>query len=127
MMKFNTLKEAAQFRIRENEDDYWIKDYWKAAIEIFTKNCNETIKFFQNECTDEEFYWLSEIFEKIAEITQSKELVSALHSRLLKVTPENYNQQAFASEHMKKMVDYNEYVREISEEIEFAEGKIESA
>ena len=70
-MKFTTMKQAAQFRITENEDDYWIEDYWKAAIEIFTKDCAKTMKFFQNDCTDEEFYWLSEIFEEIAEKTKS--------------------------------------------------------
>ena len=37
-MKFTTMKQAAQFRITENEDDYWIEDYWKAAIEIFNNN-----------------------------------------------------------------------------------------
>lgn len=52
-MKFTTMKQAAQFRITENEDDYWIEDYWKAAIEIFTKDCAKTIKFFQKDCTYE--------------------------------------------------------------------------
>ena len=70
-MKFTTMKQAAQFRITEKEDNYWIEDYWKAAIEIFTKDCAKTMKFFQNDCTDEEFYWLSEIFEEIAEKTKS--------------------------------------------------------
>ena len=31
-MKFTTMKQAAQFRITEKEDNYWIEDYWKAAI-----------------------------------------------------------------------------------------------
>lgn len=73
-MKFTTMKQAAQFRITENEDDYWIEDYWKAAIEIFTKDCAKTIKFFQKDCTYEEFYWVSEIFEEIAEKHKVKSL-----------------------------------------------------
>ena len=125
MMKFNTLKEVIQFRIVESEDNYWVEDYWKAAIEMFTKDVAATIMFLQNDCDDEELYFLSEIFEEIVEQTQSKELVSVLRSRLAKVTPENYDQQSFKSEHMRKWVDYNEYVRSVEDEINYAENKID--
>ena len=124
MIKFNTLKEAAHFRIIENEDNYGIEDYWKAAIKIFTDDVVATIMFLQNDCDDEELYVLSELFEEIVEQTQSKELVSVLRSRLTKVIPENYQQQNFKSEYMRKWVDYNEYVRSIEEEINYAEGRI---
>ena len=110
-MKFTTMKQAAQFRITENEDDYWIEDYWKAAIEIFTKDCAKTIKFFQKDCTYEEFYWVSEIFEEIAE------------KRLAVVRPESYCKQNFHSKEMQH-VDYSEYVRSIEQEINYAEGRI---
>ena len=123
-MKFTTMKQAAQFRITENEDNYWIEDYWKAAIEIFTMDCAETINFFQKDCTDEEFYWLSEIFEEIAEKIQSKELISTWRSRLAAVRPENYCQQNFQSKEMRQYVDYSEYVRSIEQEINYAEGRI---
>ena len=125
MMKFNTLREVIQFRIVESEDNYWVEDYWKAAIEMYVKDLSATIMFFQNDCDDEELYFLSEIFEEIVEQTQSKELVSVLRSRLAKVTPENYDQQGFKSEHMRKWVDYNEYVRSVEDEINYAENKID--
>ncbi len=125
MMKFNTLREVVQFRIVESEDNYWVEDYWKAAIEMYVKDLSATIMFFQNDCDDEELYFLSEIFEEIVEQTQSKELVSVLRSRLAKVTPENYDQQGFKSEHMRKWVDYNEYVRSVEDEINYAENKID--
>ena len=125
MMKFNTLREVVQFRIVESEDNYWVEDYWKAAIEMYVKDLSATIMFFQNDCDDEELYFLSEIFEEIVEQTQSKELVSVLRSRLAKVTPENYDQQGFKSEHMRKWVDYNEYVRSVEDEINYAEGRID--
>ena len=82
MIKFNTLKEVVQFRITESEDNYWIEDYWKVAIEMFTKDVATTIMFLQNDCDDEELYVLSEIFEEIVEKTQSKEIISTLRSRL---------------------------------------------
>lgn len=124
MIKFNTLKEAAQFRIFESENNYWIEEYWKAAIELFTKDITSTIMFLQNDCDDEELYFLSEIFEEIIEKTQSKEIISTLRSRLAEVTSENYNQQNFKSEYMRKYVDYNKYVKGIQEEINYAEGRI---
>lgn len=36
-MKFETMKQALQFRITEDEDTYWIDDYWDAAVAIFTE------------------------------------------------------------------------------------------
>lgn len=126
MIKFNTLKEVVQFRITESEDNYWIEEYWSVAIEMFTKDVSATIMFFQNECNDEELYVLSEIFEEIAEKTQSREIVSALRSRLSKVSSENYNQQNFQSEHMRKWVDYAEYVRSVKQEIDYAQGCIDA-
>ena len=125
MIKFDTLKEAAHFRVVESEENYWVEDYWKSTIKLFTTDVNATIKFLQNDCDDEELYFLSEIFEEIVEQTQSKELVSVLRSRLAKVTSGNYDQQSFKSEHMRKWVDYNEYVKSIEEEINYAEGRID--
>ena len=124
MIKFDTLKEAAHFRVVESEENYWVEDYWKATIKLFTTDVNATIMFLRNDCDDEELYFLSEIFEEIVEQTQSKELVSVLRSRLAKVTPENYDQQSFKSEHMRKWVDYNEYIRSVEEEIDYAENRI---
>ena len=125
MIKFDTLKEAAHFRVVESEENYWVEDYWKTIIKLFTTDVSATIMFIQNDCDDEELYFLSEIFEEIVEQTQSRELVSVLYSRLAKVSPDNYNQQNFKSEHMRKWIDYNEYVRSVEEEINYAENKID--
>ena len=95
MIKFDTLKEDTHFRVVESEDNYWVEDYWKATIELFTKDVAATIMFLQNDCDDEELYFLSEIFEEIVEQTQSKELVSVLRSRLAKVTPRKLQSAKF--------------------------------
>lgn len=125
-MKFNTLKEAAEFRMIENEDNYWIEDYWKAAITVFSKDISKTIRFFESECTNEELYYLAEIFEELAEESQSKELITVLRARLAMVTPETYHQQSLACEHMRKYVDYAEFVRSIGMEIDYAEGRLDT-
>ena len=48
MIKFDTLKEAAHFRVVESEENYWVEDYWKATIKLFTTDVNATIMFLQN-------------------------------------------------------------------------------
>lgn len=32
----DTLKEVAHFRVVESEENYWVEDYWKATIKLFT-------------------------------------------------------------------------------------------
>lgn len=124
MMYFNTLKEAAQFRITESEDNYWVEDYWKAAVETAERNINETLIFIQKDCDNEELYVLSEIFEEFAKRTQNRKVIQILRERLKKVTPANYSQQEFKLKYMREWVDYNEYVKVIEGEIDYAEGQI---
>ncbi len=123
-MKFETMKQAIQFRFTEDENTYWDDDYMDAAVEIFTKNIEETIKYFKYECTDEEFYWASEVFEEIAAKTLSQELIDVWRARLAAVRPETYNQATFESEHMRKWIGYKEYVRDVEQDIEYADGQI---
>lgn len=52
-------------------------DYWGALIEPLTKNEADTIKFLE-ECSDEQIYWISEVFEDISDKFQSKGFVDFL-------------------------------------------------
>jgi len=106
-------------------DDFGMKKCWEEMTAILSVDISATIHFFESECTDEEFYWLGSVFEDITEKTQSKELIQVLRNRLAKVTPETYCQQNFKTEHMKKWVDYTEYVRCIDSDIAYAENRIE--
>ncbi len=90
-MKFETMKQAIQFRITEDENTYWIDDYWDAVVEIFTENIENTIKYFKYKCTDEELYWAAELFERLAAKTQSLELIAVLRARLAAVSADTYN------------------------------------
>ena len=120
------LKE--RIRICEETDDNWdygIEQCRKKFVEIITVDIDKSIDYFLHECTDEELYWLSETFEEIAEKTQFKGFISAWRTRLAAITPENYNQQNFKTEHIRKWVDYKEFVRGTNLDIDFAEGKID--
>ena len=105
-------------------DDYGIEESWKNLTSILSDNIVDTINFFSKECTDEEFFWLSEVFSDISEVVQNKEFVQVLRSRLSQVTRESYDQNSFKSEHMKKWIDYDEYVRSVNLDIDYAEGAL---
>ena len=106
-------------------DDFGTEKCWEEMTAILSEDIVATLHYFENECTDEEFYWLGAVFEDVAEKTQSKELIQVLRNRLTKVTPETFCQQNLKNEHMRKWVDYTEYVRGLSVDIDFAEGKID--
>jgi hypothetical protein len=106
-------------------DDFGTEKCWEEMTAILSEDIVATLHYFENECTDEEFYWLGAVFEDVAEKTQSKKLIQVLRNRLTKVTPETYCQQNLKNEHMRKWVDYTEYVRGLSVDIDFAEGKID--
>lgn len=64
-----------------------IEACWKKEIEILTEDIPGSIEFLKNECTANEFGWISEIIDDLAEITQSRELV-ACYKALMSKFPE---------------------------------------
>lgn len=65
----------------------------KEMVALFTRDMNETIEFVENECTAEQFSWLSEIFDEIAIASNSKAFIKALRHTAEKYpkTTEKYN------------------------------------
>lgn len=119
------LKE--RLRVMEETDDNWdygIDKCCKKEVKILSEDISETIHFFTDECTDEEFFWLSEIFSDVAEKTKSSEFVQCLRDRLARVRPETYDQASFNTEHMRKWIDYKEYARSTSLDIDYADGAL---
>ncbi len=117
-----------RIRIADETQDNWdygIEQCWKKEIDILTNDIEESVSYFLNDCSDEFFFWIAEIFEEVIEKTQSKKMLQCFRARLSFVNPEKYNQDTFVSKHMRKWVDYAEYVRSVSMDIEYAEGRIE--
>lgn len=114
-----------RIRICNELQDNWgdgIERCWKKALEILSVDIEKSKEYFMNECTDEEFYWLSEIFEEIIDKTQSIELLETFRERLAKVNPENYHQESFNAAFMREYVNYDEYVQDVNQEITYAEN-----
>ncbi len=88
MMDITKFREVIQKR--EGTDDEWsygVEQCWALEIEILLEDVDSTIEFLLNECTAEEFSWISEIIDDLAEKSQSRKLIDAYKS-LIKKYPE---------------------------------------
>ena len=48
-------------------DDYGIEEKWKKAVEILAQDVDATIEYIENECSFDDFEWMSEIFDDLWE------------------------------------------------------------
>ena len=63
----------------DDEWDFGVKQCWDEEIAILSHNIEDTIAFLENDCTADEFSWLSEVFDDVAEKTQSRAFVDCLY------------------------------------------------
>lgn len=59
------------------EDDYGIQNCWNRMIEILSNNINETVSYLDN-TSEENIYYISEVFEDVSAQLQSKEYIDCL-------------------------------------------------
>ena len=80
------ISEVIARRLALDPEDYInIQKCWDEETKILTRDIAQTINFSENECDDDTFCWIGEVFEDVAEITQSKEFVAAIKRRAAKV------------------------------------------
>jgi hypothetical protein len=65
-----------------------IEECWKTEIEILSENVASTIDFLLNECTAEEYSWISEIIDDLIAKTQSRALLECYKSLMAKFPEE---------------------------------------
>lgn len=59
----------------------------KEEVELLAEDIPSTIEYFQNECTEDEFSWISEVIDDLAEKTRSRELIEC-YKKLMEKFPE---------------------------------------
>ena len=77
-----TNEIRASIAKRAATDDRWaygVTQCWEDEIAILSRNIEDTIAFLENDCTADEFSWLSEVFDAVAKKTQSKAFVDCLY------------------------------------------------
>lgn len=62
----------------DGDIDYDSNPIIKEMIDLLTTDINETVSFLDNECSESQFIWMSELFDEIAERTKSKVFIEAL-------------------------------------------------
>ena len=76
-----------------SEYTYGLEMCWKEEVEILSEDILSTIEYLQNQCTADEFVWISEIIDDLAEKTRSRELIECykkLMDKYPKETKEYY-------------------------------------
>lgn len=58
-------------------NDPKLYDYWNVFTKLLSKDINQTIEFLDG-CTENEAYWLSEVFEDISYKVNSKAFIDCL-------------------------------------------------
>lgn len=98
MREFDKFRATIQKRTgTDDEYDYAVHLCWDEMISVFSEDMAKTIRFLETECMEDEYSWLSEVFEDIAEKTQNREFV-AVFRKLADKYPEEtdkYNVLSF--------------------------------
>ena len=71
------IKERAT---NPNANNYEIP-WWNAEIKQFTLDVDASIQFIREECSDEELWWLGEIFDDLMEATRSVKFLNSIRER----------------------------------------------
>lgn len=85
MTDFSSFHKVIRERITNPNSRYYADPWWDAEIKQFTVNLEESIRFIKEECTNEELYWLGEVFDDIMEKTRSIEFLNCLRERAERV------------------------------------------
>ena len=88
-MNNKEFKKVIQQRDQcDSEWDYGVEQCRKRELEILAEDISSTIEYLLTECTAEEYSWISEIIEDLAELTRSEELIECYKSLMPKFPEE---------------------------------------
>ena len=85
---FDMIHAAINDRINNPNALNYPEPWWRKEIEVLTSDLDTAICFIQRECTDEELFWMSEIFDDMIQKTRSAELLTSLGKRVEDVQDE---------------------------------------
>ena len=93
MKDFTELHKVINDRVINEAAYYLPEPWWDAEVAAFSKDVPLSIQFIAKECSDEELYWLSEIFDFIIEETLSVKLYKTIEERITRVENDEYREE----------------------------------
>lgn len=119
------IHKLLEARIKlDSHDANETEECWNAEVKVLTDDLQKTLHFFEFECSDEELFWLSEVFTSVSKILQSTDFINVLKRRLAMVTSDSYSQSNYNDDFINNNITYDDYVETITMEIDFAEGAL---
>mgnify|MGYP006878679481 CR=1 FL=1 len=89
-MDVQKFKEVIRRRKETHDEyDYGVEMCNKEEIQILAEDIPSTIEYLKNDCTADEFVWISEIIDDLAEKTQNRELMECYKSLMGKFPEES--------------------------------------
>ena len=85
MEKFVRLHMLISERRTEPGAYYFPDPWWKKEVDAIVDDLETAIEFIKCECSDEELYWLAEVFDDVMDKTRSVEFLDSLHQRVQSV------------------------------------------
>ncbi len=75
----NKIRVTELIAIRQtlHPDDPKIQDIWSELSSVLSEFLDETLEFLQN-CSSDEVYWLSEVFEDVASELKNIEFINCI-------------------------------------------------
>lgn len=95
MIKDEFEKIVAELEATDMNNSDAVDVLWNKEIKLFTEDINSTIEFVKNDCTANQFSWMSEVWDDIVEKTKSREFIDVLRETAKKFPEEcaKYNIQ----------------------------------
>ena len=78
---YEEIRVAISDRINNPNALNYPDPWWEKEITVLTRDLDTTICFIRQVCTDDELFWISEIFDDLIQKTKSDELLKCLRER----------------------------------------------
>ena len=89
-MDVQKIREVIRRRNETHDEyDYGVEMCDKEEIQILSEDIPSTIEYLKNDCTADEFVWISEIIDDLAEKTRNRELMECYKSLMGKFPEES--------------------------------------
>ena len=96
----------AKRRTLHPEDDIQIENCWKEEVSLLTNDIDKSIDFIRNHISDDELYWLSEVFDDVVHIISNSEFVETIIRRAANIHDEQKKLSVLSeAEYAKKIIE----------------------